>query len=156
MILRSLGLALAVAALSIRSTTATDSVQVTVRYTIVPVCKFFGATVPAMNLSNTGPGGDIDPRLSTPATGSVQIGYRCTSGTAPTFGVPSAATLSCATCAGTPTMDAALTWTADGAGLGMGDGGNRVFSLTGQVAAGAYQAAAPGAYLGSVTVTVSP
>jgi len=154
--LRPLWPAILVAVLFTRSSAATDSVQVTVTQRIVPFCKFFAADGPTMNLSNTGASGEIDPRLSSPATGTVQIGYRCTAGTLPTFGIPPIATLSCAACAGSSTMDAAMSWTSGGTGLGMSDAGNRTLSLTGQVAPGAYQAAAPGAYLGTVTVTVSP
>jgi len=135
---------------------ATETIQITVTNTVVPVCRFFAAAAPSMSLSNTGAPSEIDPRLSTPATGIVRIGYRCTSGTLPAFGVPPTATLSCAACTGNAVLGAALTWISDGAGRGMTDAGNRVFSLTAEVPPSAYRSAAPGDYTGNVTVTVSP
>jgi hypothetical protein len=152
---RSLGPALLLAALS-TNPAASDSVEVAVRVSIAPVCRFTGTPGLALTLSNTGAGGDIDPRLSAPATGTIDLGYRCTYGTAPRFVVPPTATLSCSACSVPSSMDAALSYTSGGQGLGMNEAGNRTFSLTGQVAPATYQAAPAGAYLGNVTVTVAP
>jgi hypothetical protein len=146
-----------VATLTVASSAATETVQVLiVEATIAPVCRFFGAASPSVRLTNTGASGEIDPRLSTPATGNAQIAYRCSAGTAPNFGIPQTATLACPTCAAPSTLDVALSWTNAGGGVGMTDAGNRTLNLTAQVPPSSFQAAAPGDYVGSVTVTVSP
>ncbi|MFO1413298.1 MAG: hypothetical protein U1F10_05190 [Burkholderiales bacterium] len=135
---------------------ATGSRTIAVNATVVPVCKFFTAA-PAINVRNTGTtGANIDPSLATTATGNVAIAYRCTNGTTPAFALPTSATLTCAACAGTPTMAATLTSTNSGAGTGLGTGRNRTLTVTGSITAAVFQNAPAGAYSGSVTVSVTP
>jgi hypothetical protein len=134
---------------------AADSVSVTVNATIVGVCKFFTAA-PVVNVTNTGVGSNIDPSSATTATGNVPITYRCSNGTSPTFTVPATATVTCAACAGTPTMTPAVTSANTGAGSGMGSGQDKTLTVTGTILQAGFQNAAAGAYTGNITVSVAP
>lgn len=134
---------------------ASDSVSVTVNATIVGVCKFFTAA-PVVNITNTGTGSNIDPSSATTATGNAPITYRCSNGTSPTFTVPATATVTCASCTGTPTMTPTITSSNTGAGTGMGSGQDKTLTVTGTLLQAAFQNAAAGAYTGNITVSVTP
>ena len=145
----------AFAVMSAGSAQASDSLSVTVNATVVGVCKFF-TSAPVINITNTGTGSNIDPSSATTATGNVPIAYRCSNGTSPTFTVPATATVTCASCTGTPTMAPTVSSVNGGAGTGMGSGQDKTLTVTGQLAQAAFQNAAAGAYTGSITVSVSP
>jgi hypothetical protein len=134
---------------------AADSVTVTVNATVTGVCKFFTAA-PVININNTGTGSNIDPSLAGPATGNVNITYRCANGTTPVFTVPTTATITCSACSGTPTLTPGLTSTNAGAGTGMGSSNNKTLTVTGTLLQAAYENAAVGAYTGTVVVSVNP
>jgi hypothetical protein len=130
---------------------AAESVSVTVNATIVGVCKFFTAS-PVLNIRNTGTSGsDIDPSLSTTATGSVPIEYRCSNGTSPNFSIASSVTLT-----GAGSMIASLSSTNTGQGQGMGEGKGQTLTLTGSIAQAEFQDKPVGAYSGPVVVSISP
>jgi hypothetical protein len=149
---------LALAALWATAALAADNVAVTLNASVVPVCRFFTAA-PVVNVRNTGASGsNINPSLATTATGSAVILYRCTNGIAPTFAVPTSATLTCSACGGSPTLIASIASTNNGAGRGFGTGGgrNRRLTITGTIAPAVFQDAHVGAYSGTMTVTVTP
>lgn len=140
------------------SASGNGSVPVTLNATVVPVCKFFTAA-PVLNVRNTGTSGsNINPSLTTTATGSVGVTYRCTRGTSPTFTVPATATVTCAACPGAPTMAATISSTNNGAGRGFQPGGgrNRTLTVTGQIPPAVFQNARAGAYSGTMTISVMP
>jgi hypothetical protein len=139
---------------------AADSVNVTVNATVVGVCKFFtDSSTPEVNITNTGTGSNIDPSKAGPAEGTVDINYRCSNGTTPSFTVPSPATVTCTVgtpCSGSPTMDATMTSTNEGAGSGMGGGQNKKLTVKGSIAVSIYADKPVGAYTGTILVEVSP
>ncbi len=134
---------------------ASDSISVTVNATVVGVCKF-NSTAPVVNITNTGTGSNIDPSLTSNATGNAAINYKCSNGTSPTFTVPGTATVTCSACTGTPTMAATMTSSNTGAGTGLGSGQDKVLTVTGTIGSSIYQNAAAGSYTGSITVSVAP
>jgi hypothetical protein len=136
---------------------ANDSVSVTVNATIVGVCKFFTAS-PVINITNTGTGSNIDPSVAGPATGSVDITYRCSNGTSPSFTVPATATVTCTTAGtcGSSTMTPTVTSSNTGAGTGLGSGKDQTLTVNGQITQANYQNAQVGSYSGSMTVSVTP
>src|SRR5215475_7606507 len=104
------------------SAQASDNVNVTVNATVVGVCKFFTAA-PVLNITNTGSGSNIDPSAAGPATGSVNVTYRCSNGTTPTFTVPASGTVTCTTagtCGATSMAVSNVTSSNTGNGTGMG------------------------------------
>lgn len=127
---------------------AADSVNVTVNATIVGVCKFFGGPY-TMTIANSGT--DIDPSAAGPATGSVQVEYRCSNGTNPAFTVPANLNLT-----GAGTMQATFTSLSDGAGTGMGNAQGKQLTITGSIGAGEYADKPVGAYSGTLVVSVNP
>ena len=134
---------------------ANDSVSVTVNATVIGVCKFFTAA-PVLNLTNTGVGSNIDPSSATSATGTVNITYRCTNGTTPTFTVPATATVTCGACSGSPTMAPTITSTNTGAGTGLGTGKDQTLAVSGTITQANFQNSPVGAYTGTMTVSVTP
>jgi hypothetical protein len=138
------------------SAQATDSVSVTVNATIVGVCKFFTSS-PVININNTGSGSNIDPSLAGPASGNVDITYRCSNGTSPSFTIPASATVNCTTgaCSGS-NMSATTSSTNTGAGTGLGSGKDQTLNVVAQITQANYQNAPVGAYTGSMTVSVNP
>lgn len=147
--------ALATCGLFAGAAEAADSINVTVNATVNGVCKFGSGQTPTVTIANTG--SVIDPSLSTTATGTANINYRCTNGTAPTFTVTSSpATLTCTTSGtcGSTTMSATVTTTSGGAGAGFTT--DKVLVVTGQITPAVYQVAQAGTYAGTVSVAVSP
>jgi hypothetical protein len=147
----------AACALAAGSAQASDSVSVTVNATIVGVCKFFTSS-PVINITNTGTGSNIDPSLAGPATGSVDITYRCSNGTSPSFTVPASATVTCTTAGtcGASTMAPTVGSSNTGAGTGLGSGKDQTLTVTGQITQANYQNAQVGSYSGNMTVSVTP
>jgi len=148
---------MAAALLAAGAAQANDSVSVTVNATVVGVCKFFTSS-PVLNITNTGSGSNIDPSLAGPATGSVDITYRCSNGTSPSFTVPATATVTCTTAGtcGSSTMAPTITSSNTGAGTGLGSGKDQTLTVNGQITQANYQNAQVGSYSGSMTVSVTP
>ena len=132
-----------------------ESVSVQVNATITSVCKFY-TSAPVLNISNTGTGSAIDPSSATSATGNVAIAYRCSTGTLPNFTVPGTATVTCAACAGSPTLAPTITSAGAATGSGMGSGQDKTLTATATIAPTAFQNAAAGAYTGAMVVSVNP
>lgn len=142
---------LAVAALSTLTAgvaQASDNINVSVTATVIGVCKFFGGPY-TMNIANSGL--NIDPSLAGPATGTVGVTYRCSTGTTPVFTVPANTNL---TDGGTGTMQATFTSVSGGNGTGMGN--NLTLTINGSIVLGQYQNAPAGSYTGTINVTVTP
>ena len=155
--LKGLVLPVAVAsALAAGSAQASDSVDITVNATITGVCKFFTSS-PVINITNTGSGSTIDPSLAGPASGNVNILYRCSNGTSPSFTIPASATVNCTTgaCSGT-NMSASTSSTNTGAGTGLGSGKDQTLNVVANITQANYQNALVGAYQGTMTVQVNP
>src|SRR5689334_24838349 len=112
--------AAALGAMASTGAQASDSLSVTVNATVVGVCKFFTAS-PVINITNTGTGSNIDPSLVGPASGNVNINYRCSNGTTPVFTVPASSTVTCTTAGtcGSTTMTTGNTFTGGGNGTGL-------------------------------------
>jgi hypothetical protein len=136
---------------------ASDSVDVTVNATIVGVCKFFTSS-PVINITNTGTGSNIDPSAAGPASGNVNITYRCSNGTSPTFTVPATATVTCTTSGtcGSSTMVPTVSATNGGAGTGMGSGKDKTLNVVAQITQANYENSPVGSYSGTMTVSVNP
>ncbi len=134
---------------------AADSITVPVSATVLGVCKFSTGQSPSVAITNTV--GGIDPSLPGSATGSANILYRCTNGTAPAFALTGGAslTLTCALCGGA-TMAAAMSLTPPGSPNGQGFATDLTLVLTGMISSATYSAAAPGTYNGTQTITVTP
>lgn len=132
-----------------------DTINVTVSANIIGICKFVTGQTPTITIANTG--ANIDPSLAGPATGNVNINYQCTNGQAPTFTVPTPATITCTTpgtCFAT-TMAPAMSSTPGGSGAGF-SGGVKVLNVAGQLTAAQYANMQVGTYSGTETVTVTP
>lgn len=144
----------AACALAAGTAQASDSVQVTVNATITGVCKFFTSS-PVINITNSA--GGIDPSLGGPASGNVDILYRCSNGTSPGFTVPASVTITCTggTC-GSSNMAPTVTSTNTGAGTGLGSGKDQTLNVVAQITQANYQNAPVGSYSGTMTVSVTP
>ena len=140
------------------------SSAVTVTATVTGVCRFYTSTA-TLTLANSG--ALIDPSSATAATGTVNLTYRCTSGTTPLFDVDSTTTFSdpktnpAITLTGPSTLTASVTVTGGGAGTGMGAGGgnDKTAVVSGTIAAtgaGGFQGAPPGVYSKVVTIDIQP
>lgn len=127
---------------------AADSLTVTVNANVIGVCKFFNGPY-SITIANSGT--DIDPSLSTTATGTANIEYRCSNGQNPTFSLPASVTLT-----GAGSMDATITYTGGGAGTGMGAGQAKTLAVTGTIAEADFQNKSVGAYSNTITVSISP
>ena len=134
---------------------AADTINVPVSANVLGVCKFATGQSPSVVIANSGV--DIDPSLAGNATGSANILYRCTNGTAPTFALTGGAslTLTCAACGGA-TMAATMSLTPPGSPNGQGFAVDLTLQLTGTISSAIYGPAAPGTYNGTQQVTVTP
>ena len=133
-----------------------DTVNVTVTANIIGICKFTSGQTPTVTIANTG--ANIDPSLAGPATGSAPVTYQCTNGQAPTFTVPTPATITCGspTC-GATTMAPAMSFTSGGNGTGFSGGANiKTLTVTGTLTQAQYQNMQVGTYTGTEVVTVTP
>ena len=146
----------AIAALGILAANSAqaDTQLVTVNAQIIGICKFNTGQTPVVTVANTG--ATIDPSLAGPATGSANVLYKCTNGTAPVFTGPPTATVTCTTAptCGVTTMPPAMTYT--GGGNGSGFSVNKTLVVAGQLTQLQYQDMQAGTYSGTVTVTVTP
>jgi len=133
---------------------AADAVNVTVQATVNGVCKFNSGQTPLVTVANSGT--NIDPSIATTATGSANVVYRCTSGTAPTFTVPTPATITCTTAGtcGTTSMSSTMTSTSGGAGGGFTT--DKTLVVTGTILQAGFQNAQAGTYSGVISVSVTP
>jgi hypothetical protein len=132
-----------------------DTVNVTVTAQIIGICKFTSGQTPVVTIANTG--ATIDPSLAGPANGSANVTYQCTNGQAPTFTVPTPATITCTTagtCAAT-TMAPVMSFTSGGNGAGF-SGGVKTLVVSGQLTAAQYANMQVGTYSGTEVVTVTP
>ena len=154
--LRIAALAAAAAGILASGAARADTQVVTVSAQIIGICKFVTGQTPVVTVANTG--ANIDPSLAGPATGSANITYNCTNGQAPTFAVPTPATVTCTTSGtcGSTTMAPAMSYTSGGNGSGFGSGNTKTLVVTGTLLAGQYQNMQSGTYSGTVTVTVTP
>jgi hypothetical protein len=146
------GFAGIVVALPVR---AADSINVPVSATVLGVCKFSTGQSPSVVIANSG--ANIDPSLAGSATGSANVLYRCTKGSAPAFALTGGAslTLTCAACGGA-TMTATMSLTPPGSPNGQGFATDLTLVLTGTIPSATYSTAAAGTYNGTQTVTVTP
>jgi hypothetical protein len=131
-----------------------DSVNVTVQATVNGVCKFNSGQTPVVTVANSG--ANIDPSVATTATGSANVLYRCTNGTAPTFTVPTPATITCTTAGtcGATTMSSTMTSSNTGAGAGFTT--DKTLTVTGTILQAGFQNAQAGTYSGVISVSVTP
>lgn len=129
---------------------AADSVNIAVSAQIVGVCKFFGSGY-TMKIGTGGSGTDIDPSETGGASGEVEIEYRCSNGTTPTFSVPTSLNLT-----GAGTMQATFTSSNSGGGTGMGNGQGQTLTINGAIAESEYADKLVGSYSGTLTVSVNP
>ena len=152
----SVALALASTAALLASGLANaDTVNVTVTANISGVCKFTSGQTPTVTIANSA--GNIDPSLAGPANGSANVTYQCTKGTAPTFTVPTPATITCTTSGtcGSTTMAPVMGFTSGGSGTGFGAAALTLV-VTGQLTQAQYQNMQAGTYTGTEVVTVTP
>jgi hypothetical protein len=149
-------LAVAASAMLAAGAAQADTISVTINAQIVGICKFNSGQTPTVTIANAG--ATIDPSLAGPATGNAAILYRCTNGQAPTFTVPTPATVTCTTAGtcGVTTMAPTLSSVNTGSGTGFGAGQDKTLTVTGQLTAAQYQNMQVGTYSGTVTVTVTP
>jgi hypothetical protein len=153
---RHLLLVLAASAMFATDATPADTANSTVSAQVKAICKFNTGQTPIVTIANSA--ATINPSLAGPATGNAAILYRCTTGTAPTFTVPTPATVTCTTAVtcGATTMAPTLSSVNTGAGTGFGSGQDKTLTVTGQLTQAQYQNMQAGTYSGTVTVTVTP
>jgi hypothetical protein len=153
---RTLLLAAAASAMFAQDAAPVDSASSTVSAQVLGICKFNSGQAPVVTIANSG--ATIDPSLAGPASGSAAILYRCTRGTAPTFTVPTPASVQCTTAGtcGVTTMAPTLSSVNTGAGTGFAAGSDKTLTVTGQLTQAQYQDMQTGTYSGTVTVTVTP
>jgi hypothetical protein len=153
---RHLLLAAAASAMFATDATPADIASSTVSAQVLGICRFNSGQAPVVTIANSA--ATIDPSLAGPANGNAAILYRCTTGTGPTFTVPTPATVTCTTAAtcGVTTMAPTLSSVNTGAGSGFGSGQDKTLTVTGQLTQVQYQDMQAGTYSGTVTVTVTP
>lgn len=134
---------------------AADTVNVTVNANIIGTCKFTSGQTPTVTIANSG--ANIDPSLAGPANGSANVTYSCTKGQAPTFTVPTPATITCTTAptCGATTMAPTMSFASGGSGTGFGTAALTLV-VSGQLTQAQYQNMAVGTYSGTEVVTVNP
>jgi len=150
----ALAMAAAASVLAAGAASGADSVNVTVQATVNGVCKFNSGQTPVVTVANSGV--NIDPSIATTATGSANVLYRCTNGTAPAFTVPTPATITCTTAGtcGTTTMSSTMTSSNTGAGAGFTT--DKTLTVTGTILQAGFQNAQAGTYSGVISVSVTP
>jgi len=137
------------------STTHTLSVSATVTGN----CKFNSAGPTTLTIA-TG-AGVIDPSAAGPATGSVGVAFRCTTGTTSSIsaddGLNSTGPGARRVANGGNFMPYSLTLTnAAQVGSGFGAGQDKTLTVDASITAANYQNAAAGAYADTVTLTITP
>ncbi len=129
---------------------AADSTTLAVSATVSAKCKFSAASTPLAF-------GVIDPSLTTDATMTANVFYRCSKGT-PSSGV-TASGGTARTMAGPSSDTMAYTLGFSGGtqtGTGFGSGQDLTLVVTGTITSGAYQNATAGAYAENVTLDITP
>ena len=133
--------AVALGALAAPGALASDSVLVSLRVTVVPVCRFQTSTV------------------RSPSSGSATLTYSCSKGTAAafSFAVAAATNVACAACSGIPVAMGTVQATSIGTGHGMGSGSDRTLSIRAPLTRGDDGEDRSGdGPLDTIIVTVSP
>jgi len=129
---------------------------ITVNATVNATCRFQTITG-TMTIANSG--GVIDPALGTNATGSIDLTYRCTTGTLPGFDIEGSTTfadpkIATVTLTGAGNLDAQITVAGSGAGTGMGGAGDKTATVSALITAANIDSAAVGAYSKNVLITI--
>ena len=132
-----------------------DTATLTVNASVVGVCKFqaAGATLTILQAGNP-----IDPSVSTAASGSTTIDYKCTKGLTPVFSAGNGSNFLVGrrVSNGTDFMLYSLTLTPPaGTAAGFAAAAQQL-AIAGGIAIADFQAVSAGAYSDSVTLTVTP
>lgn len=137
---------------------AADTISVPVSATVLGVCKFSTGQSPSVVIANSG--ANIDPSLAGSATGTANILYRCTIGSAPAFALTGGTTLTlnCSTAGtcGTSTMAATMALVPPGSPNGQGFTTDLTLQLTGTIPSTTYSAVPAGTYSATQQVTINP
>ena len=138
---------------------ASTTHTITVSATVSGNCKFNTAGPTTLTVA-TG-GGVIDPSAAGPATGSVGVAFRCTTGTTSTItkddGLNSTGPGAPRVKLGTNFMPYTMTLTnAAQVGSGFGAGQDKTVTVNASIVAADYQNAPAGAYTDTVTLTIAP
>jgi hypothetical protein len=158
-----LGLSLLLSLASAQAFAQSTSSAVTVTATVTGVCRFYTPTA-TLTLANSG--AVIDPSSAVAATGTVNLTYRCTSGTTPSFDIDATGTFAdpktnpaiTLTGALLGTLTASVTVTGGGAGTGMGNvaGNDKTAVVSGTIAPASFATANPDTYSKIVTIDIQP
>ena len=157
--LSALVLAVAGAVSSIPAIAASTTHTLTVSATVTGNCKFNTAGPTTLTIA-TG-AGVIDPSAAGPATGSVGVTFRCTTGVTSAItaddGINSTGPGARRVYSGSAYMPYSLSMTnAVQAGTGFGAGQDKTVTVDASITAANYQNAAAGAYSDTVTLTITP
>jgi len=127
---------------------AAGSINVSVQATVAAQCIFNAGQTPVINIS-------YDGAAATPTlTGNTTAVYRCTNGTAPTFAVTTG-TLSLTSTTAT-SINYTVGASGGGNGTGMGAAQTKLATVTASLQQSTADAAEPGTYSGSFTLTLTP
>lgn len=157
--LSAVTLALAGALTCIPALAASTTHTLSVSATVTGNCRFNTAGPTALTIA-TG-AGVIDPSAAGPATGSVGIAFRCTTGTSSAItandGLNSTGPGARRVSSGAGFMPYTLTLSnAVQVGTGHGAGQDKTVTVDASITAANYQNAAAGAYTDTVTLTITP
>jgi spore coat protein U-like protein len=157
--LSALTLALAGALTCIPAMAGSTTHTLSVSATVSGNCRFNTAGPTALTIA-TG-AGVIDPSAAGPATGSVGVAFRCTTGTSSAItaddGLNASGPGARRVKSGAVFMPYALTLTnAVQVGTGFGAGQDKTLTVDASITAANYQNATAGAYTDTVTLTITP
>ena len=130
---------------------AGDNHSVTINGSVSGTCKF-NAPTSTVNLT-------LDPTASSTVTQSASVLYRCTKGTAPTFGLASGSTSSATggnLVNGAESIPYTFSSTAGGSGTGMGAGNDKTLSVSVSVNQANAANVTPQVYTDSIAITLTP
>lgn len=147
----ALGLAVGFASIGGSAFAAGPNHTITVNATVPTVCKF-SSTTSSVTLA-------LDPTLTTTVTGTDNVLYRCTNGTAPTFTLTSSSTSSTTggnLAQGAETIPYTFTSTSGGPGTGLGSGNDKTLGVTVSVDQTNAASVTPGTYSDTIVVSVNP
>jgi len=155
----ALALAATGALVSTSALAASTTHTLSVSATVTGNCKFNSAGPTTLTIA-TG-GGVIDPSAAGPATGSVGVAFRCTTGTTSSIaaddGLNSTGPGARRVANGGNFMPYSLTLTnAAQVGSGFGAGQDKTLTVDGSITAANYQNATAGGYTDTVTLTITP
>lgn len=150
---RFLALSLAVGFASIggNAFAAGPNHTITVNASVAAVCKF-NTTASTVALT-------VDPTTATTVSGTDNVLYRCTNGTAPTFTLTSSSTSSTSSgnlIQGAESIPYTFTSTSGVAGSGMGAGNDKTLGVTVSVDQTTAAGVTPGTYSDTIVVSVNP